>query len=421
MSALRSNTSGPVTPVDDKRFEIETVHVKDTDFQLIKPIPPVANSNSDDSLANSARDSKNDSRFLRTDSPSVSMLSGGTSVGTSSPLAEQFDAHPASPVVESPTAAEAHRQRELRWISLMTSTPAGQARKSKKVRKLLLEGVPASVRHLVWANLANSAGKRMDGLYAKLSQRGRVPASNDIERDVRRYFNNQPLLQDTNSPVTTLLQAYLTMVPDIRYNTGLCLITGHLLQQAPEEEAFWIFVSIMDTHLRSYFSPLNVQAEVDGSLLLKAIEANEPAIAKKLSDTGITAGTACRHWFCSLFVTTLPTSHVSRVWDIFLCEGMPFLFRVALAILSSCRRLLLDARSPERLTELLFQPPPDMLPPTPDALISLAHSMKLKDDDLMKTRQKLETQLKRQNQGRALRSTITTNGSAPPSISLPRA
>jgi TBC1 domain family member 10 len=80
------------------------------------------------------------------------------------------------------------------------------------------------------------------------------------------------------------------------FYTGLCLICSHLLQQAPEEEAFWIFVSIMDTHLRSYFSALNVQAEVDGSLFMKAVDVNDPAMGKKFSDSGVTAATACRHW-----------------------------------------------------------------------------------------------------------------------------
>jgi TBC1 domain family member 10 len=213
MSALFSNANGPVTPADDKRFEVETVSVKDTDFQLIKPIRPVIANNSEDSLPLSNRESKPDPRFLRTDSPSVSMLSGKTSADPSSPLAEQFDGGSVSPAAESPTAAEAHRQRELRWVSLMSSTPAGQARKNKKIKKLLLEGVPASVRHLVWANLAHSKANRMDGFYARLVERGRVSASDDIERDARKYQND-------SSPVATLLQAYLTMVPDIRYNTG---------------------------------------------------------------------------------------------------------------------------------------------------------------------------------------------------------
>ncbi|KDQ23018.1 hypothetical protein PLEOSDRAFT_12439, partial [Pleurotus ostreatus PC15] len=48
---------------------------------------------------------------------------------------------------------EGHRQRELRWIALMSSVPASQARKSKKVKKLLIEGVPSSVRYLVWIHL----------------------------------------------------------------------------------------------------------------------------------------------------------------------------------------------------------------------------------------------------------------------------
>ncbi|KDQ49278.1 hypothetical protein JAAARDRAFT_88790, partial [Jaapia argillacea MUCL 33604] len=73
---------------------------------------------------------------------------------------------------------EAHRQRELKCTSIMSSTPPSQARKSKKVKKLLIEGVPASVRSNVWQHLTDSQGERMDGLYTQLGRRGRVAASN---------------------------------------------------------------------------------------------------------------------------------------------------------------------------------------------------------------------------------------------------
>jgi TBC1 domain family member 10 len=65
---------------------------------------------------------------------------------------------------------DAHRQRELKWMSLISSFPAAQARKNKKVKRLLMEGVPSSVRYLVWARLIDSKARAMLGLYSQLAK-----------------------------------------------------------------------------------------------------------------------------------------------------------------------------------------------------------------------------------------------------------
>ena len=122
---------------------------------------------------------------------------------------------------------EAHRQRELRWVTAMASLPQGQARKSKKIRKLVLEGVPASVRYQVWAALADSKGKRMEGLYQRLAQREKVGAWAEIEKDIQGSFHDHPQLKDGS--LAKLLQAYLTMVTDIKYSRGAHL--SHLCSE----------------------------------------------------------------------------------------------------------------------------------------------------------------------------------------------
>ena len=99
----------------------------------------------------------------------------------------------------------------------------------------------------------------------------------------------------------------------------------------------------MDSHLRPYFSSNAMQLDIDASLFAKAMETNNPTIAKKLFiDMGITPIRICRPWsvfprefrvaqahltfvccrFSSLFVEALPTDYFQRVWDIFLSEGV---------------------------------------------------------------------------------------------------
>jgi hypothetical protein len=121
---------------------------------------------------------------------------------------------------------------------------------------------------------------------------------------------------------------------------GLTCIAGHLLLMSPEEDAFWIFVSLMDTHLRSYFSVNAIQMDIDALLFNKALEINDPRMARKVYvDMGMSAVAICRPWcverskvrsseaddmwprFASLFTGALPVEYLHRVWDIFLYEG----------------------------------------------------------------------------------------------------
>jgi TBC1 domain family member 10 len=94
--------------------------------------------------------------------------------------------------------------------------------------------------------------------------------------------------------------------------------------QSPEEDAFWTFVSLMDTHIRSYFAAGQAQMEIDATLFGKAVEANEPAIAKVFVEMDIPPASLCRPWFTALFLEALPLEHSERVWDIFLFEGKSF-------------------------------------------------------------------------------------------------
>ncbi|PCH32956.1 RabGAP/TBC [Wolfiporia cocos MD-104 SS10] len=391
----------------EQRHDQQTVSVKDMDFELVKPSLPRS------PLAMSSVESLPFSRQSPGDD-SASIISSAKSLRQPSTDQTHPEINSAQP--PDPTDIAAHRQRELRWISTMSSVSASQARKSRKVRKLVLEGVPASVRYLVWAHLTDSKAKRLDGLYPRLCQRQRVASFADIERDAARIFSEQPLQKQS---LVNVLQSYLSMVPDVQYCTGLAAITGQLLVQSPEEDAFWTLVSMMDIHLRPLFSPQSVRLDVDASLFAKTLESLDAPLARRIFvDMALPPVSICKHWFTSLFVDTLPTEYLHRAWDVFLFEGVSFMIRMGLALISCRRTLLLQAVDRERTISLLGERSTQGLPPTPDALIELALSLKVNDDDLRKQRAKLEAQVKRQTQSRANPAALP-RGSV--SISLPKA
>ncbi|CAK5279349.1 unnamed protein product [Mycena citricolor] len=371
----------------DSRSELDTMQVQDMDFELIRPNLAQlqlgsGRSSEDSSLGRDAgpsfdgRTSALSEAYRRTDSPAMSFSSSSQTASTEA-------------------SVDAHRQRELKWVALMGTVLPAQAKKSKKIKKLLTEGaVPSSVRFLVWSHLTDGKGKAIPGVYAQLGKRARPAALAGVERDVARCSIEHPQVQAHQLAVVSLLQAYLTM-----------------------EDAFWIFVSIMDSYIRPYFSVNTTQLEVDASLLAKTLEANDPQVAKKLLvDMGVNPVDLCRPWFTTLFVDILPLEYLNRVWDLFLFEGIPFLFRVCLALFQCTRRRLLESINQDALMNILRNPiPPTWLPANPDAFISLTLSVKLKDDDIRKQRVKLEALVKRQTQ-QAPRSSGSRSVSGPSRI-----
>lgn len=86
--------------------------------------------------------------------------------------------------------------------------------------------------------------------------------------------------------------------------------------------------------------------------------------------------------------------------------------------MTCCRRALLDAKSEAAVLALLLHPPAVLLSSSPDTLVELAGSVKLKDDDVRKQRTKMEAVSKRQTQAQA-QARVLAQGQAQ-AISLPR-
>lgn len=230
LSALRSRSLRDDRQQQQQQEEgaSDTVQVMDTDFELVRPSLSRQRVSEDSSANGKSSGSEGRPSFLRVDSPATSLASGDTRspVSPSAPmLLPPPLLQPSSPITAIPipnTTVEAHRALELKWIAAMAATPSALARKNKKIRKLLVEGVPASVRYQVWAHLADSRAKRIEGIYAQLGERDRVAAFEHIQRDAQECFVNDKRLAKPDGPLVSLLQSYLTMVPDIQYSRGAC-------------------------------------------------------------------------------------------------------------------------------------------------------------------------------------------------------
>lgn len=397
-----SNPGTPTTAQAHFELSDEKVQVKDggaeMEFEIVKPvIPRIAEVRVSESEGDGGDHASVQSEGTKNDAESNASLS--PVVTTRRPPFDIPQVRPPDgiPSPTDPESIQAHRAREQKWLSVMNSTSAASAKKNKKIRKLVQEGIPNSVRSVVWLYLTNTKSRRMDGLYSQLCSRGRVSASNDIERDADRSFPAHPHLRDPKGPIVTLLQAYLRMVPDIVYEQGLAAMVGTILLQSPEEDAFWTFLALMDNHLRGYFAVNSNQMAVDAKLLQKAVETADSALAKKLfTELRLDPVEIARPWFAALFVNTLPNRYLYRVWDVFICDGASWLFRVALTLLLASKAYIMSSPtiSASDVLDYLFRPPSQVLPVDADAFVAACFAVKLKEDELRKLRPKIESSLK---------------------------
>ena len=65
-----------------------------------------------------------------------------------------------------------------------------------------------------------------------------------------------------------------------------------------------------------------------------ALEKNLSAVARRLKELDISADMYLFPWIQTVFLKYIPLSIASRIWDNFLLDGVTFLFRTSLAILT---------------------------------------------------------------------------------------
>lgn len=282
----------------------DRVQIQDMEFELIKPVIKSlgVRGSEDGGVSVISADGSSTREGETPDSPTLSPSTGSGLSPAFGSSVSLYAGSSRTPTQQSAASIEAHRMREQKWMSTISSTSSSQARKNKKVRKLIVDGVPSSVRGKAWGHITDAKARRMEGLFTQLVKKAPSHFVPLVERDVEMCFGDVQHLRDPKGPLASLILAYTAMVPDIRYQTGLTLIAGNLLLQAPDEDAFWMFVAIMDSHLRGYYQ-INSQGqlEIDSNLFKSVVQTAEPELAQRLfEDYGVRPIDICGPW-CVLY------------------------------------------------------------------------------------------------------------------------
>lgn len=111
----------------------------------------------------------------------------------------------------------------------------------------------------------------------------------------------------------------------------------------PEEEAFAVLVQIMQQHrMRDMFKPSMAELGVCMYQLENLVLEQFPDLHIHFQSQQFQTSMYASRWFLTLFTTSLNLQISCHVMDVFLSEGMEFIFKVALAMLAIGKESLLS-------------------------------------------------------------------------------
>uniref|UniRef100_A0AAY5KSH5 Rab-GAP TBC domain-containing protein n=1 Tax=Esox lucius TaxID=8010 RepID=A0AAY5KSH5_ESOLU len=231
------------------------------------------------------------------------------------------------------------RQREAKWISIISQWDRVLLKKSSKIKEQCQKGIPASLRAKCWPLLSGATDRmRLNkDLYQTLDSRPALQSWVDIiERDLDRQFpfHEMFLSRDGHGQrgLFRVLKAFTQLRPEEGYCQAQGPVAAVLLMNMPTEEAFWCLVQISELYLPGYYSPLLEGVLFDAAMLTWVLKKMCPAAHKHMQRHEVDPLMFATDWLMCLFTRHLPFNTLLRVWDLFFCYGVRVLFQVAVVL-----------------------------------------------------------------------------------------
>lgn len=214
---------------------------------------------------------------------------------------------------------------------------------SDELKNLIRYGIPVEYRCEVWKWILSRRLRnvRQQTHYTELLKKCKTnqhPASKQIELDLHRTLtSNKYFASPTSEFVQKLrrvLLAFSWKNPTIGYCQGLNRLAAIALLVLEEEEtAFWCLYTIVEILMPpDYYSKTLTASQVDQRVFKDLLLEKMPKLMAHVEQHNVDISMVTFNWFLAVFVESLITDILLRVWDAFLYEGTKVIFRYALAI-----------------------------------------------------------------------------------------
>ncbi|KAI8099466.1 rab-GTPase-TBC domain-containing protein [Halteromyces radiatus] len=261
------------------------------------------------------------------------------------------------------------------WSHVISN--ADQIIKSNKLFTYhIRQGIPPSLRGTIWPILSQTKNNKNNSnninnigpVKTPLKEKDYVDLLNKdniyekaITWDLDSLFADQDgvFLAHANrikDPLFHLLKAYANYDDHVGYSKGFAFIALPLLLHMPEEEAFCVFVELMNGVYQwktLYIPPMDGLSrhlfQLDG-LMLEHL----PRLYQHFNTYGVHPNDYAKTWFATLFVSVSPSLElVYPIYDILLSEGTDVLVGFGLALLKVNQDQLLGLDEQDELIKYL--------------------------------------------------------------------
>ncbi|KAI5734593.1 hypothetical protein M8J77_008532 [Diaphorina citri] len=306
------------------------------------------------------------------------------------------------------------------WSNINKDWDFYYKKKNAYLKELVRKGIPHHFRPIVWQYLCGAMDSDVKKLYKEYINQTSA-CEKVIRRDIARTYPEHDFFKEKDGmgqeSLFNVMKAYSLQDREVGYCQGSGFIVGLLLMQMPEEEAFAIFVKIMqDYKMRDMFKPSMAQLGLCMYQLENLVQELLPELHCHFQAQSFHTSMYASSWFLTLFTTALALPTAYRIIDVFLSEGMDIIFKVALALLGIGKEALLSLDM-EGMLKYFQKELPLKADADPDALMQAAYKISYntkkmkkmeKEYTVMKTKEQEEMiELKKlRNENRLLRGKV---------------
>nr|XP_044994075.1 ecotropic viral integration site 5 protein homolog isoform X2 [Jaculus jaculus] len=324
-------------------------------------------------------------RLLETDSKSLRSVNGSRRNSGSS-------------LVSSSSASSnlSHLEEDswILWGRIVNEWDDVRKKKEKQVKELVRKGIPHHFRAIVWQLLCSAQSMPIKDQYSELLKMT-SPCEKLIRRDIARTYPEHNFFKEKDSlgqeVLFNVMKAYSLVDREVGYCQGSAFIVGLLLMQMPEEEAFCVFVKLMqDYRLRELFKPSMAELGLCMYQFECMIQEHLPALFVHFQSQSFHTSMYASSWFLTIFLTTFPLPVATRIFDIFMSEGLEIVFRVGLALLQMNQEELMQLDM-EGMLQHFQKVIPRQFDSGPDKLIQAAYQVKYNSKKMKKLEKEYTT------------------------------
>uniref|UniRef100_A0A146LJE7 Rab GTPase-activating protein 1 n=2 Tax=Lygus hesperus TaxID=30085 RepID=A0A146LJE7_LYGHE len=232
------------------------------------------------------------------------------------------------------------------WSDVLGKWSINRSTRPKQVPALVKQGIPEALRGEVWQRLAKCDDSSvMDNYRILITKESNCEAV--ILRDINRTFPAHEMFKETGGggqdALFRLSKAYAVHDTEVGYCQGLSFLAATLLLHMPEEQAFCVLLKIMyDYGLRELYKDGFECLYLRLYQLNRLMEEHLPQLYQHFRDKGVETHMFASQWFLTLYTARFPLYFVFHIIDVFLLQGTETLFQVALALLTMCKKDLMQ-------------------------------------------------------------------------------